>query len=90
MFAWIDKAVFLMALIRILSGCIEVGAALLFIKFNDIQKAMIINSSLAFIGPMILILTTSIGLIGLANQISWSKMFWIVLGVGFILYGVKQ
>ena len=86
----LEKAVLGMATLRILSGSIEIFAALLMIKFNDVGKALAVNSSLALVGPVVLILTTSIGLLGLADKISFGKMFWVLLGVGCILYGVKS
>lgn len=90
MFIMIEKAILGMALLRILSGSIEIFAAILMIKFNEIEKALIVNSSLALVGPMILIATTTIGLFGMAEKISFIKMFWIFLGVGCILYGVRS
>lgn len=90
MFQFLEKAIIGMALLRMLSGSIEIFAAFLFLKVNDIEKALIINSSLALIGPTILIITTTIGLVGIAEKISLTKMLWIFCGVGFILYGVKS
>lgn len=90
MFHLLETAIIGMALLRIISGSIEILAAFLFMKFNDIEKALLINSSLALVGPMILIATTTIGLIGIADKISFTKMMWIVCGVGFILFGVKS
>lgn len=90
MITLLEKAVIGMALLRLLSGGIEIFAALLMIRFNEVEKALIINSSLALIGPMILIITTTIGVIGLADKISFSKFVWIFLGVACILYGVKS
>lgn len=90
MFHYLEKAIIGMALLRLMSGSIEIFAAFLFMKVNDVEKALIINSSLAFIGPLILILTTAVGLVGLADKISFAKIFWICLGVGCILYGVKS
>ena len=90
MFSFLEKAVLGMALLRLLSGCIEIFAALLMVKFNAVDKAMIINSTLAFIGPLILISTTAVGLFGMADKISIEKMLWIIAGVFFILYGVKS
>jgi putative exporter of polyketide antibiotics len=60
------------------------------LKFNSVEKALVVNSSLALIGPIILILTTSIGLLGIVEKISYMKMVWIFLGVGFIFVGVKS
>jgi len=90
MFTLLEKAVLAMALLRLLSGSLEVFAGYLMIKFNDIEKALMINSSLALIGPLILIITTTIGLYNLADKISFDKMLFIVLGVGFIIYGIKS
>ncbi|GFZ85510.1 hypothetical protein GCM10010978_26970 [Compostibacillus humi] len=51
MFSLIEKAVLWMAFFRVISGSIEIFAAYLMVKFNQIDKALIITSSLAFIGP---------------------------------------
>lgn len=90
MFTFIDKAVIGIALLRLISGSIEILASYLMIRFNDIEKSMIINTSLALVGPVILILTTAIGLAGMLDKVSYSKFIWIFLGVGFIIYGVKS
>ncbi|MDQ0154063.1 YqhV family protein [Robertmurraya andreesenii] len=90
MFQFLEKAIIGMALLRMLSGSIEIFAAFLFLKVNEVEKALIINSSLALIGPIILILTTTIGLFGVAEKVSLTKMLWIICGVGLILYGVKS
>ena len=90
MFIIFEKAVLGMALLRFISGSIELFAAILMLKFNSIEKALVVNSSLALIGPIILILTTSIGLLGIVEKISYMKMVWIFLGVGCIFVGVKS
>jgi hypothetical protein len=90
MFSSIEKVVMVMAVLRIFSGSVELIAALLMLKFNNIEKALIVNSSLVLVGPTILILTTAIGLSGLAENISFFKIFLIFLGIALILYGVKS
>lgn len=90
MFNLLEKAVLAMAIFRILSGTIEIFAAFLMIKFNEIEKALVINSSLSIIGPFVLIVTTTIGLVGIADKVSFGKFIWIIIGVLFILYGVKS
>lgn len=90
MFIFIEKTVLAMGLLRILSGSIEIGAALLMIKLNSIDKALMVNSSLALVGPLILIITTTIGVVGLAGNISLIKIGLIFLGVTFILLGVMS
>ena len=90
MFIILEKAVLGMAFLRLLSGSIEIFAAILMLRFNSVEKALMINSSLALVGPIILILTTTIGLIGIVGDISVMKIVWILLGVAFILIGVKS
>lgn len=90
MFHMLEKAIIGMALLRLLSGSIEIFAALLMMKFNEVEKALVINSSLALVGPLILIATTTIGLIGITDKVSFSKILWILLGVTCILIGVKS
>ncbi|WP_205672093.1 YqhV family protein [Ammoniphilus sp. YIM 78166] len=90
MFHLLEKAVLGMAVLRLLSGSIEILAAMLMIKFNQVEKALVINSSLALVGPMILIATTTIGLVGITDKISFTKIIWILLGVACILIGVKS
>lgn len=90
MFIIIEKVVLGMALLRILSGSIELLAAFFMIKFNSIEKAVMINTSLALVGPIIFILTTTIGLMGIVGNISFVKLLWIFLGICFIFIGVKS
>jgi hypothetical protein len=90
MFQLFDKAILGMSFLRLLSGTLEILVAIIILKYNNIEKALVVNSMLAIVGPLILVTTTSIGLIGLADKISFTKIFWIFLGVCLILYGVKS
>lgn len=90
MFSWIDKAVLGMAILRVLSGLIEITVAMLMVKFNDVQKALAVNSLLALVGPTILVTTTAIGLIGMSDRLSFSKIFLILAGVALILYAIRK
>jgi hypothetical protein len=85
-----DKAAFSMALIRILSGSIELTAAIIMIRLNDVQQALAVNSMLALVGPLVLISTTSIGLVGLSDKLSPDKFIWILAGVGCLLIGILR
>ena len=42
-------------------------------RLNQVDKALAVNSALAFMGPLILILTTTIGLVGMADKLSWGR-----------------
>jgi hypothetical protein len=90
MFIFIEKAIVAIAMLRLISGSIEVFAALLILKLNDIKKTLIVNSSLALIGPIILIVTTTIGFLGISDKMNVTKFLWIFGGVACILYGVKS
>ena len=90
MFQMFEKAILGMAFLRIFSGSLEILVALIILKLNNVEKALVVNSSLAFIGPLILITTTSIGLIGMADKISFTKIIWVFIGIALILYGVKS
>jgi len=78
-----------MALLRIISGVIEFTAALLMLKFNSVERAMQLNSVLAIVGPTVLVLVTTLGLIGIADKISILNFIIIGSGVALILLGIK-
>lgn len=84
----ISKIVLSMVALRLLSGSIEILAAYFMFRFNQIEKALLINSSLALIGPIILISTTAIGLVGISDKLSASKLMWILMGVGCLFIGI--
>ncbi|PWK06308.1 YqhV family protein [Tumebacillus permanentifrigoris] len=86
---WKDNIVNGMAGLRFLSGLIEVSAALLMIYFGTVQKAVMINAGLALVGPTVLILVTTLGLIGMADKLEFWRMIVVMGGVGLILWGVR-
>ncbi|WP_407637471.1 YqhV family protein [Calidifontibacillus oryziterrae] len=86
----VDTTVMSMAGLRILSGLIELSAAITMLLLNDVKKAIAVNALLAIVGPIILITTMTIGLVSLADQLSYSKLIYIGLGVGLILYGIYK
>lgn len=86
----LDKFVTAIASLRFLSGTIEILAAILMLKLGRIDRALAVNSALALVGPTVLIVTTSIGLIGMADKLSWGKIAWIALGVSCLLIGILK
>ncbi|KSU83124.1 YqhV family protein [Fictibacillus enclensis] len=90
MFQVFEKIVLGMAMIRILSGVCEVSAAFLMLRFNSVEKALLINSTLSIIGPFIFFSTMSLGLVGITAKISTAKLLWIVAGLGLIIYGIRK
>lgn len=90
MFTGQDKTVIGMAVIRFLSSMIEFTAALLFLKFGSIEKALKINAVLALVGPSVMAVVMLIGLTGLAGRISINKFFVVLAGVIIIFVGVSK
>ncbi|MBP1989053.1 YqhV family protein [Paenibacillus eucommiae] len=86
----INKIVLSMASLRMFSGCLEIIAALLMIRFNQIEKALLVNSGLALVGPLVLLTTTTIGLVGIAEKLSFGKMIWVLVGVSCIFVGILK
>jgi hypothetical protein len=86
----IDKIVLAMASLRLLSGSIELLAAFLIYRFNNVEKALLVNSSLAFVGPLVFIAVTTLGLIGIADKVSWSRLIWIGLGLACLFFGILK
>jgi hypothetical protein len=85
-----DKFVVGMASLRLMSGTIEIIAAVLMLRFMQVEKALLINSGLALVGPMVLLTTTTIGLVGMADKLSAGKMLWILAGVSCIFFGILK
>lgn len=90
MFLVKDKIVFGMAMLRILSSIIEFTAAMLFLKYDSIEKALKINAVLALIGPSIMTVVTILGLAGISGKVSGGKFLFIISGVLLIFYGVSK
>ncbi|GIQ70694.1 DUF2619 domain-containing protein [Xylanibacillus composti] len=86
----LNKIVMGMVALRLISGTIEIIAALIMARLNQVDKALLVNAGLAFVGPMILLATTTLGLVGLADKLSWNKLAWILLGIGCIFVGVLK
>jgi hypothetical protein len=89
-FVMINKVVLAMGMLRLLSGSIEIFAALLMLRLNQIDKALVVNSSLALVGPLILIATTTIGLVGISDKLSIGKFLWVLAGVTCLLIGILK
>lgn len=88
--AVIERALLFIILLRLISGSIEITAAALMYKFNDLEKAFYINTLLALVGPFILIVTTAIALLGLADKISLTRIICLFCGIFLILFSLNS
>ena len=78
-----------MALTRLVSGCLEVLAALLIWRVARVDRALEINALLAAVGPLAMMLATAIGLAGAAGAMPPLKLALILAGVALILIGTR-
>ncbi|MCL4441057.1 MAG: YqhV family protein [Eubacteriales bacterium] len=90
MFLVKDKVVFGMAMMRFLSSIIEFSAAVMFLKFDSIEKALKINAVLALIGPTVMTVVMALGLAGMSGKVSAGKFLIILAGVALIFYGAGR
>lgn len=86
----IEGALLFIIILRLISGSIEITAAATMYKFNDLEKAFYINSLLALVDPVVLILTTGIALHGLADKISFTRIVCLFCGIFLILFALKS
>ncbi|MBD8032951.1 MULTISPECIES: YqhV family protein [Solibacillus] len=89
MVPFIEKALLIIIILRLISGSIELTAAALMFKFNDLEKAFYINTMLALVGPVVLIVTTGLALLGLAEKISMTRIICLFAGISLILFSLK-
>jgi len=85
-----NKIVLTMASLRMMSGSIEIIAAILMLRLATVEKALLVNSGLALVGPLVLLATTTIGLVGIAEKLSLGKMLWVIAGVSCLFIGILK
>ncbi|MEW5922218.1 MAG: DUF2619 domain-containing protein [Bacillota bacterium] len=83
-------ALFGIVVLRLLSGGMEIIAALLIYKLNNLEQALKINAILASIGPLIFLGAMYLGLTGLARSLSLNRAVFIYAGVALIFWGLRS
>lgn len=79
-----------MVILRLLSGCMEITAAILILKLNNLEQALKINALLASLGPLIFLGAMYLGLTGLARELSFNRAIFIYAGVALIFWGLRS
>jgi len=79
-----------MAVLRIISGLMEIGIAILFLKSGRVDTALRLNAFLGLIGPLVFILVSVLGIAAIAVKLSWTKVVILVLGLALVLLGTKS
>lgn len=78
-----------MALIRVISGLLEIVVAIIFLKLGKVESALRMNSFLGLIGPLVFIAVSALGIVAIAVKLSWIKVAIICLGIILVLLGTK-
>lgn len=78
-----------MALVRFISAGVEITAALLMLRYNRVDTALRINGVLGLVGPAILLVVTTVGVVGLSGKLNPAKIALIFIGVYLILFGSR-
>lgn len=78
-----------MALIRVVSGLLEIVVAIIFLKLGKVESALRMNSFLGLIGPLVFIAVSALGIVAIAVKLSWLKVAIICLGIILVLLGTK-
>ena len=79
-----------MVILRLFSGSMEILAAILIYKFNNLEQALKINALLASLGPIIFLGAMYLGLTGLARELSYNRAIFIYAGVALIFWGLRS
>jgi hypothetical protein len=78
-----------MAVIRIISGLLEIATAIIFIKIGRVDSALRLNAFLGLIGPIVFILVSVLGIAAIAVKLSWIKLVLLSLGLLLVIVGTK-
>jgi hypothetical protein len=78
-----------MAVVRVISGLLEIGVAILFLKAGRVDTALRMNAFLGLVGPLVFIAVSVLGIAAIAVKLSWFKIIFLVLGLTLVLIGTK-
>lgn len=78
-----------MAIVRVISGLLEIGVAVLFLKAGRVDTALRMNAFLGLVGPLVFIGVSVLGVAAIAVKLSWMKIICLVFGLTLVLIGTK-
>lgn len=84
-----DHYVLGMTIIRLISGTIEITAAIIMFRLGNLATAFRINALLGLTGPIIFLSASTVGLLGLAGKLSLGRLVLVLAGVFLILLGAR-
>lgn len=84
-----EKLIWSIRLMRLLSACIEVTAALVLLGMSDPRAMLRLNSLLGLVGPFIFITVSALGLAASLGKIQPGRLLLVAVGVALVLWGTK-
>jgi hypothetical protein len=85
-----ENTVLTMAALRLLSGALEIMAAIFIFRISRVDVALRINGILAVVGPSILLLGIMVGVAGLSDRLPLSRLLLIYSGAFLIFWGTRR
>ena len=79
-----------MALLRVISGLLEIIVAFIFLKGGRVETALRLNAFLGLIGPLVFLLVSVLGVVAVAVKLSWPKIIIVCLGITLVMIGTKN
>lgn len=76
-----------MAILRVISGLIEIVAALIIFRIGRVEAALRINSILGLVGPVVFIAVSALGVVTIAVRLTPVKIGLLVVGIVMVLLG---
>lgn len=77
------------ALVRIISGAIEMMAAVYILRHGSLRTALRANAALGIVGPAALVLGTLIGAAGLGSELRPQNVALVFIGVLIIILATQ-
>lgn len=78
-----------MALVRIVSGVVEVLAGVYMLRRASLKVALSVNAALGLVGPVALVVATVIGAVGLRTEMRPANVVLLFAGVLMIILAVS-
>jgi hypothetical protein len=85
-----EKMLWGIRLMRALSACVEVSAAIMLLRMNDVRSMIRLNGMLGLVGPFIFIAVSALGLSASLGKVQPAKLGVILLGVILVLWGTRS
>ncbi|TCL62111.1 uncharacterized protein DUF2619 [Hydrogenispora ethanolica] len=79
-----------MAMLRVISGLLEIAVAIIFLKAGRVDTALRLNALLGLIGPIVFIMVSVLGIAAIAVKLSWYKVLLLSAGMVLVLIGTKS